>query len=83
MTAQPSEPDRAPGCRGVPGMDDQDDQDDLERASIAELLAELAQVEDAIRSAVEAGYPLTAGLARRENAIVDALRRRGYRQGDA
>jgi hypothetical protein len=42
------------GCRGVPGGDD------LERASIADLLAELAQVEEAIRAAAEAGYPRTA-----------------------
>jgi hypothetical protein len=74
MTGQHDESDWVHGCHGVPGMYDEDD---LERASIADLLAELAQIEDAIRAAAEAGYPLTAGLARRENAIVEALRRRG------
>jgi hypothetical protein len=59
------------------------DDGDLERASVADLLAELAQVEGAIRAAAESGYPLTAGLARRENALVEALRRRGAAPGGA
>jgi hypothetical protein len=80
MTAQHDESDRTPGRRGVRGLDDKGG---LEAASVAELLAELAQVEDAIRSAAQAGHPLTAGLARREDALVEALRRRGAVRGDA
>ncbi|MGY3567904.1 hypothetical protein [Sinomonas sp. RB5] len=79
MTAQHDESDWVHGCRGVPGMDNED----LERVSVADLLADLAQIEEAIRAAAEAGYPMTAGLARRENAIVEALRRRGAACGDA
>jgi hypothetical protein len=52
------------------------EQEDLERASVPELLVMLAETEDAIRKAARAGHPPTASMTKREDAIVEALRRR-------